>query len=196
MSRSASCAATPAGPRSSMRSPDTSPRASTTFPCHRLTLPPASISRRMPSPGRRSSDRTRSRRGGSVHFRIAEQDRDDSFSILTDPHMSELLPPDSRTNAAEFTVSEISNALKRTVEDAFGNVRVRGEISGFRGPHSSGHAYFSLKDDRARIDAVIWRTTFQRLKFKPEEGMEVIVTGRLTTYPGKSTYQIVIDNLE
>ena len=110
--------------------------------------------------------------------------------------MSELLPPDSRTNAAEFTVSEISNALKRTVEDAFGNVRVRGEISGFRGPHSSGHAYFSLKDDRARIDAVIWRTTFQRLKFKPEEGMEVIVTGRLTTYPGKSTYQIVIDNLE
>ena len=103
---------------------------------------------------------------------------------------------ESRSNAAEFTVSEISNALKRTVEDAFGNVRVRGEISGYRGPHSSGHAYFSLKDDKAKIDAVVWRTTMQRLKFRPEEGMEVIATGRLTTYPGKSSYQIVIDNLE
>ena len=103
---------------------------------------------------------------------------------------------ESRSNAAEFTVSEISNALKRTVEDAFGNVRVRGEISGYRGPHSSGHAYFSLKDDKAKIDAVVWRTTMQRLKFRPEDGMEVIATGRLTTYPGKSSYQIVIDNLE
>lgn len=110
--------------------------------------------------------------------------------------MDDLLNSDSRTNASEFTVSEISNALKRTVEDAFGNVRVRGEISGYRGPHSSGHAYFALKDDKSRLDAVIWRTSFQRLKFKPEEGMEVIATGRLTTYPGKSNYQIVIDNLE
>src|SRR6478736_7327307 len=107
--------------------------------------------------------------------------------------MSEV--PDSATNAAEYTVSEISGALKRTVEDAFGHVRVRGEISGYRGPHSSGHAYFALKDDRAKIEAVIWRTTLQRLRFKPEEGMEVIATGRLTTYPGSSKYQIVIDNL-
>jgi exodeoxyribonuclease VII large subunit len=103
---------------------------------------------------------------------------------------------ESKTNAAEFTVSELSNALKRTVEDAFGHVRVRGEISGYRGPHSSGHAYFCLKDDRARLDAVIWRTAMARLKFRPEEGMEVIATGRLTTYPGKSNYQIVIDSLE
>ena len=110
--------------------------------------------------------------------------------------MSDLPVTDSPTNAAEFTVSEISNALKRTVEDAFGNVRVRGEVSGYRGPHSSGHAYFSLKDDRARIDAVIWRTSFSRLKFKPEEGMEVVARGRLTTYPGKSNYQVVIDSLE
>jgi len=110
--------------------------------------------------------------------------------------MSDLTATDSPSNAAEFTVSEISNALKRTVEDAFGNVRVRGEVSGYRGPHSSGHAYFSLKDDRARIDAVIWRTSFARLKFKPEEGMEVVARGRLTTYPGKSNYQIVIDSLE
>ncbi len=103
---------------------------------------------------------------------------------------------DSPTNAAEFTVSEISVALKRTVEDAFGHVRVRGEISGYRGPHSSGHAYFALKDERARIEAVIWRGTFSRLKIKPEEGMEVIAQGKLTTYPGSSKYQIVIDSLE
>ncbi|MCR5858477.1 exodeoxyribonuclease VII large subunit [Mesorhizobium sp. J428] len=103
---------------------------------------------------------------------------------------------DSPTNAHEYSVSEISIALKRTVEDAFGNVRVRGEISGYRGPHSSGHAYFSLKDDRSRIEAVIWKGTFGKLKFRPEEGMEVIATGKLTTYPGSSKYQIVIDNLE
>jgi exodeoxyribonuclease VII large subunit len=103
---------------------------------------------------------------------------------------------DSLTNAHEYSVSEISIALKRTVEDAFGNVRVRGEISGYRGPHSSGHAYFSLKDDRSRIEAVVWKGTFGKLKFRPEEGMEVIATGKLTTYPGSSKYQIVIENLE
>ena len=103
---------------------------------------------------------------------------------------------ESRSNAAEFTVSEISGALKRTVEDVFGNVRVRGEISGYRGPHSSGHAYFALKDDRARLEAVIWKGTMSRLKFRPEEGMEVVASGKLTTYPGSSKYQIVIDNLE
>jgi len=103
---------------------------------------------------------------------------------------------DSPSNAHEYSVSEISTALKRTVEDAFGNVRVRGEISGYRGPHSSGHAYFSLKDDRARIEAVVWKTTFARLKFRPEEGMEVIATGKLTTYPGSSKYQIVIEQME
>ncbi|WP_454013888.1 exodeoxyribonuclease VII large subunit [Aquamicrobium terrae] len=103
---------------------------------------------------------------------------------------------ESRSNAAEYTVSEISGALKRTVEDVFGHVRVRGEISGYRGPHSSGHAYFALKDDRARLEAVIWKGVMGRLKFRPEEGMEVIATGKLTTYPGSSKYQIVIDNLE
>jgi exodeoxyribonuclease VII large subunit len=110
--------------------------------------------------------------------------------------MSDLFSSDSRTNATEYTVSEISGALKRTVEDAFGNVRVRGEISGYRGPHSSGHAYFALKDDKARLEAVVWKGTMARLKFRPEEGMEVIATGRLTTFPGSSKYQIVIDNLE
>ncbi len=99
-------------------------------------------------------------------------------------------------NAPEFTVTELSGALKRTVEDAFGRVRVRGEISGYRGPHSSGHMYFCLKDAGAKIDAVIWKTGRSTLAVKPEEGMEVIATGKLTTYPGKSTYQIVIDRLE
>ena len=100
------------------------------------------------------------------------------------------------TNAPEITVSELSNALKRAIEDRFGYVRVRGEISGYRGPHSSGHAYFSLKDANARLDAVIWRTSFQRMKLKPEEGLEVVAVGRLTTFPGKSSYQIVIEQLE
>jgi exodeoxyribonuclease VII large subunit len=103
---------------------------------------------------------------------------------------------DAQTNAAEFTVSEIAQAVKRTVEDEFGHVRVRGEISGYRGQHSSGHAYFTLKDENASIDAVVWKGNFARLTFKPEEGLEVIATGRLTTFPRSSKYQIVIDNIE
>ncbi|MBV9347634.1 MAG: exodeoxyribonuclease VII large subunit [Pseudolabrys sp.] len=99
-------------------------------------------------------------------------------------------------NIPEWSVSELSAALKRTVEDAYGYVRVRGEISGFKGPHSSGHCYFSLKDDTAKIDAVVWRAVVGRMRIKPEEGLEVIVTGKLTTYPGRSSYQIVIDTLE
>ena len=99
-------------------------------------------------------------------------------------------------NAPEFTVTELSSALKRTVEDRFGHVRVRGEISGFRGPHSSGHCYFALKDENAKIEAVIWKFAHARMRFKPQEGLEVIATGKLTTYPNSSKYQIVIDSLE
>ncbi len=98
-------------------------------------------------------------------------------------------------NVAEFTVSELSAALKRTVEDTYGYVRVRGEVSGYRGPHGSGHVYFALKDESAKIDAVIWKGTFARMRLKPEEGLEVVVTGRLTTYPNRSSYQIVIETL-
>ena len=104
--------------------------------------------------------------------------------------------PEPAANIAEYTVSEISAALKRTVEDTYGYVRVRGEISGFRGAHSSGHCYFTLKDDKARLEAVVWRVTLPRLKFKPEEGIEVVATGKLTTFPGQSKYQIVIEALE
>src|SRR5271169_3292626 len=102
----------------------------------------------------------------------------------------------SLLNAQEYTVSELSSALKRTVEDAYGHVRVRGEISGFRGPHSSGHCYFALKDENAKIEAVIWKFAHARMRFKPQEGLEVIATGKLTTYPGSSKYQIVIEALE
>jgi exodeoxyribonuclease VII large subunit len=100
------------------------------------------------------------------------------------------------TNLVEYTVSELAFALKRTVEDAYGLVKLKGEISGFRGRHSSGHCYFTLKDEGACIEAVIWRSTFERLKFKPDEGLEVVARGRITTYPDKSKYQIVIDALE
>lgn len=110
--------------------------------------------------------------------------------------MTNLFDAESASNLTEFTVSELSGSIKRTVEDRFDRIRLRGEISGYRGPHSSGHAYFSLKDDRSRIDSVIWRTTFSKLAFKPEEGMEVIVTGKVTTFPGASKYQIVIEALE
>ncbi|HEV7308660.1 exodeoxyribonuclease VII large subunit [Ensifer sp.] len=110
--------------------------------------------------------------------------------------MASFFDSDSPSNLTEYSVSELSGSIKRTVEQAFDQVRVRGEISGYRGPHSSGHAYFALKDDRARIDAVIWKGTFSRLRFRPEEGMEVIATGKVTTFPGSSKYQIVIESME
>ncbi|MCJ2077230.1 exodeoxyribonuclease VII large subunit [Methylobacterium sp. E-016] len=99
-------------------------------------------------------------------------------------------------NQPEWSVGDLASALKRTLEDAFGHVRLRGEISGFRGQHGSGHAYFSLKDGNARIDAVVWKGTFNRLRQKPQEGLEVVATGKITTFPGKSSYQIVIESLE
>ena len=98
-------------------------------------------------------------------------------------------------NSPALTVTELSGALKRTVEDAFGHVRVRGEISGFK-RHGSGHCYFTLKDENACIDAVIWRSNAVALAFLPEDGAEVIATGKLTTYPGRSKYQIVIERME
>ena len=112
-----------------------------------------------------------------------------------DSETGEIIAPPA-PNLMEFTVSELSFALKRTLEDRFGHVRVRGEISGFKGKHDSGHCYFSLKDQQAKIDAVIWRSTLMRLKTKPQEGLEVIATGKITTYPGKSTYQIIIEHIE
>ena len=98
-------------------------------------------------------------------------------------------------NAPALSVSELSGALKRTVESAFGLVRVRGEISGWK-RHASGHCYFTLKDEAACIDAVIWKGQAGTLAFRPEDGAEVVATGKLTTYPGRSKYQIVVSRME
>ena len=98
-------------------------------------------------------------------------------------------------NLPEFSVSEIAGALKRVVEDTFPFVRVRGEISGLKF-HSSGHVYFDLKDDKAVLNAVIWRGTAQKLKIRPEQGLEVVCTGRISTYPGSSRYQIIVEQVE
>ena len=106
--------------------------------------------------------------------------------------MSDLLA----SNTPEWSVSELSGALKRMIEGEFGHVRIKGEISGYRGPHSSGHVYFSIKDSSAKIDAVMWKGVFGRVKFRPEDGMEVIATGKITTFAGKSSYQIVVESLE
>ena len=115
---------------------------------------------------------------------------------LPDDHRPGLLANvASGDNSPALSVSELSGALKRTIETAFGQVRVRGEISGFK-RHGSGHCYFTLKDENACIDAVIWRTSAAVLAFKPEDGAEVIASGKLTTFPGRSKYQIVIDRLE
>ncbi|MEO6091774.1 MAG: exodeoxyribonuclease VII large subunit [Novosphingobium sp.] len=98
-------------------------------------------------------------------------------------------------NAAPFSITEISALLKRTVEERFGFVRLRGELSGVKRA-ASGHFYCCLKDDGAAIDGVMWRASAQRLSFAPEDGVEVIATGRITTFPGRSKYQIVIERME
>lgn len=98
-------------------------------------------------------------------------------------------------NLPEYSVSEIASAVKRTVEDRFGFVRVRGEISGWK-QAASGHAYLCLKDESAVLDGVMWRGMVNGLRFRPEDGLEVIATGKLTTYPGRSKYQMVIERME
>lgn len=99
------------------------------------------------------------------------------------------------SNLPEYSVGDLSRALKRTVEDAFGRVRVRGEVSGCKF-HSSGHCYLNLKDQDAVLAAVCWRGTVGRLTLKPEDGMEVICTGRVSTFAPQSKYQLVIDTIE
>ena len=98
-------------------------------------------------------------------------------------------------NAQPYSVSELANALKRTIESAYGFVRLRAELSKVT-RHASGHVYLTLKDDRAAIDGVVWKGQVRALACQPEQGMEVIVTGRITTYPASSKYQIVIETME
>lgn len=101
----------------------------------------------------------------------------------------------SGDNVPVFSVTEVSGLVKSTVEGAFSHVRIRGEISGFKRA-ASGHLYFTLKDDSAVIDGVCWRTTAGRLALNPEDGMEIIATGRITTYAGRSKYQLVVEQVE
>jgi exodeoxyribonuclease VII large subunit len=103
--------------------------------------------------------------------------------------------PDFNHNQPVYSVSEVSSAIKRVVEDHFGVVRLRGELTGYK-QASSGHAYFRLKDDNAVMDGVCWRGTVSKLGFKPEDGLEVVCRGKVTTYPGRSSYQIVVDHME
>lgn len=102
---------------------------------------------------------------------------------------------DAASNAYEFTVSELAFSLKRTIEDQFGHVRVRGEL-GRVTIAKSGHCYLDIKDDKAVINSIIWKGVMNRLSMRPEEGMEVICEGKLSTYPGRSNYQLIIDKME
>ena len=98
-------------------------------------------------------------------------------------------------NIPEWSVSELSGALKRTLEDAYGQVRVRGEL-GKVTVHASGHVYLDIKDEKSTLSSVIWRGQAARLRFKPEMGLEVIATGKITTFAGQSRYQLIIEALE
>ncbi len=97
-------------------------------------------------------------------------------------------------NAPEFTVSEISGAVKKVIEGEFGRVRVRGEV-GRVTRHASGHVYFDLKDERACLGAVAFKMSAQRLRVQPQEGMEVVATGRMTTFQPASKYQLIVDEV-
>src|SRR6201996_7780029 len=99
------------------------------------------------------------------------------------------------SNIPEFSVSEISGAVKRTLEGAFGRIRVRGEITELK-RYPSGHIYFSLKDEGGKIAGVVWKSAVSRLGLEPENGVEVIATGRISAYGERSSYQLIIDRLE
>ncbi len=112
------------------------------------------------------------------------------------PAMNDLLSAaDSASNLQAYSVSELAGALKRTLEQTYDHVRLRGEISKVT-RHSSGHVYLTLKDDKANIDGVIWKGQVRALQTQPDTGLEVIVTGRITTFPASSKYQIVIEQME
>jgi exodeoxyribonuclease VII large subunit len=114
---------------------------------------------------------------------------------ISDAPAAPAAPEDGQGNARPYSVSELSFALKRTIEDAYGFVRVRAEVSKVT-RHASGHIYLTLKDERAAIDGVVWKGQVRGLQVQPQHGMEVIVTGRITTYPASSKYQIVIETME
>src|SRR5215475_1970332 len=100
-----------------------------------------------------------------------------------------------QTNLPELSVSELAQAVRRTMENSFERVRVRGELGRVLIARS-GHLYVDLKDDGACISVVMFKSNVNQLKFRPEEGLEVVVEGRLTTYPSRSQYQLIADRLE
>src|SRR5205807_6624716 len=132
------------------------------------------------------------RAGKENHAGIEIRMRSSSAFPISSCTMSE---PARQANLPEYSVSEIAAALRRTAERAFPFVRVRGEISGLKF-HSSGHVYFDLKDEKAVLNAVVWRATALVLKQKPEQGLEVICTGRISTYAGSSRYQLIVEQVE
>ena len=109
--------------------------------------------------------------------------------------MSDVAAVESASNVQAYSVSELAFALKRTIEDAYGFVRLRGELSKVTF-HANGHVYLDIKDERASISGIIWKTQVRGLQIRPQTGLEVIVTGKVTTYPGRSQYQIVIESME
>ncbi|HEX5379394.1 MAG TPA: exodeoxyribonuclease VII large subunit [Phenylobacterium sp.] len=111
--------------------------------------------------------------------------------------MTDIAPESAEAdgNARPYSVSELAFALKRTLEDAYGFVRLRAELSKVTF-HSNGHVYLTLKDERAAIDGVVWKGSVRNLSVRPEQGLEVVVTGKITTYPAGSRYQIVIETME
>jgi exodeoxyribonuclease VII large subunit len=109
--------------------------------------------------------------------------------------ITKVMMTDTAGNIHEFTVSELAGSVKRTVEDAFGHVRVRGEL-GRVVVAKSGHVYFDIKDEKAVLNSIAWKGTAARFRFKPEEGLEVIIEGRMSTYPGRSSYQLIVETME
>ncbi|WP_158747075.1 exodeoxyribonuclease VII large subunit, partial [Acidisphaera sp. L21] len=101
----------------------------------------------------------------------------------------------SPTNVPEYTVSEIAGAVKRTLEGTFGRVRVRGELSEVK-RYASGHTYLCLKDEGGLIRGIVWKTAASKVGLKPEDGVEVIATGRISAWGDKSQYQLIIERLE
>ena len=103
--------------------------------------------------------------------------------------------PDIQSNTPEYTVSELAFSLKRSIEEQYGHVRVRGEL-GRVTIAKSGHCYLDVKDDKAVINSIIWKGVMNRLSMRPEEGMEVVIVGKLSTYPGRSNYQLIVEKME
>src|SRR5271165_2757393 len=103
--------------------------------------------------------------------------------------------PAGASNVPEYTVSEISGAVKRTLEGSFSRVRVRGEITELK-RYPSGHIYFSLKDEGAKLAGIVWKSSVSRLGMVPENGVEVIATGRISAYGERSSYQLIVERME